>query len=119
MSKTILLIDDESLVLRALTRALRHEYDVHTVRGYPNAALAAAGIRVVDPDAILCDYTMPSQLSGVEVLAVARLEGYGDRFAFYSASKDAIGLGVPCFQKGVAGSLDAIRDWLEGLEKKA
>lgn len=66
---SILIVDDEPLILAALSNCLRDEFEVHT------AAAAGDAIRLMEGrhfDLLLCDQKMPGT-SGVELLEWARL----------------------------------------------
>ena len=65
---TILVVDDEPLVARALERLLRRSYDVLTV-GSPEMALAA--VDHVEVAAVLSDQRMPG-MGGADLIATIR-----------------------------------------------
>ena len=62
--RRLLIVDDEELILRSLSRALRHEYEVVTTTSPIEALrLASSGERC---DIVLSDVTMPG-MSGMEL----------------------------------------------------
>jgi response regulator RpfG family c-di-GMP phosphodiesterase len=65
----VLILDDEPLVVRALTRTLGNgEFQVH---GYTDPAEALTALQVIRPDVIISDQSMPG-LDGVSFLKQAR-----------------------------------------------
>ncbi|MEJ2038213.1 MAG: response regulator [Desulfosarcinaceae bacterium] len=62
---SILVVDDEEMILKAITRALRHEpYNVFTAPGGEEGLLVLEGREV---DLVVSDYSMP-RMNGVEFL---------------------------------------------------
>lgn len=90
---TILLVDDETNILRALKRALKREdWNVIT---YDNPAQALEELALTPIDLVLSDYRMP-QMTGVEFLS-----------DFKAMQPDAIRL-ILSGQADLQGLLDAI-----------
>jgi DNA-binding NtrC family response regulator len=56
--KTVLIVDDDELVLRTLQRLLRDEWDIYTAR---SAAEATVMLKERTFDAVLTDYEMPGE----------------------------------------------------------
>lgn len=70
MSKTILLVDDQDLMLRVLQATLRGiAAAIHAVKSGPEAVQFVRN--TATPDAIIMDYSMPEQ-DGVETLRQIR-----------------------------------------------
>jgi len=64
MRRRLLIVDDEQLILRSLSRALQHEYEVATTTSPIEALrLASSGEHW---DIVLSDVTMPG-MSGIEL----------------------------------------------------
>lgn len=102
--KKILIIDDESIITRALSRALKSEapktlYDIQIAE---NGKKGLELIRKIVPDLILLDMMMP-EMTGLDVLEKMREErieipvifmtAYGD----FSTEKRAKELGVSAY----------------------
>lgn len=98
--KKILIIDDESIITRALSRALKSEaYDIQIAE---NGRKGLELIRKIVPDLILLDMMMP-EMTGLDVLEKMREErinipvifmtAYGD----FSTEKRAKELGVSAY----------------------
>ncbi|MEW6431358.1 MAG: response regulator [Myxococcota bacterium] len=66
---TVLLVDDEENILRALSRSLRHD-GFHVV-AYSRPADALAALKQDAPDVVLSDHLMP-EMTGLEFLKVVR-----------------------------------------------
>ena len=56
--KTVLVVDDDELVLRTVRRILRDEWEIHTAR---SAVEAVDILEKKDFDAVLTDYEMPGE----------------------------------------------------------
>ncbi len=67
---TILLVDDEPPILKALTRLL--EYEGYTILGTVNPTEVAGILRSEEIHLVISDHTMPV-MTGIEVLRTARL----------------------------------------------
>jgi CheY-like chemotaxis protein len=81
--RTVMAVDDDAIVLRAVVRALAGYADVITI---PRAREALAALQAGQvPDVILCDLMMPD-MSGVDLYEqiVASLPGLVDRVVFVS-----------------------------------
>ena len=69
--RTILVVDDEEMILKAISRALRQEpYNVFTTTGGEEGLLMLAGREV---DLVVSDYNMPG-MNGVEFLQKVKAE---------------------------------------------
>jgi DNA-binding NtrC family response regulator len=79
----VLIVDDDELNGRALSRVLKSR---HAVRVATSAAKALAAVRAHTPDVVLCDFDLGDHTSAVFLRTVAR-EHPGCRLVLYSASK--------------------------------
>lgn len=103
-SESILLVDDDDLHVRALTRQLRALGYRYVFRA-ASAAQARQMLEHVRPTVVLTDMSMEAADSGTAVVEAARAAGASVAVLSGQSDIDALSLGVPVFKKG---SLDAV-----------
>lgn len=117
----IILVDNEPAILRAMTRRL--EKLGHKVVTMDDGAAAISYLSSAPgdwlPDAIICDYEMPTHGLAVMHCAMEHLPQWWMRFAFHSGANLAGRFPVTLIEKGSSESywlrafLDRIQDRLD------